>query len=148
MKNLLTAIIITPFLVAAVLGTNVSLVAYAQSSKNAPSAQNAENPENKVVCNDRRGVFVGTGGLFGTATCVGDQNTNPIFVFIKALANFMLGLLGLMLVAVIIYAGFRYIISGGSPDDIKAAKKQLQQAATGLVLLLIMAAFLNLIGVT
>jgi hypothetical protein len=75
--------------------------------------------------------------------CIGSKDQNPIFALIRIISQFMIGLFGLILVGVVVYSGFRYVISGGSPDDIKDAKNKLKGAVTGILLLVVMAALLN-----
>jgi len=50
--------------------------------------------------------------------------------------NFALGFLGLVALLIIIYAGFKWMTSGGSEDKIAAAKKILVAGVIGLIIIL------------
>jgi len=47
----------------------------------------------------------------------------------------LLGILGLLFVALVVYAGFLYLTSNGEEANVKKAKKMLTQAVIGLVLI-------------
>ncbi|NLZ74311.1 hypothetical protein GX917_00135 [Candidatus Falkowbacteria bacterium] len=50
--------------------------------------------------------------------------------------NILLGLLGIIAVLLIIYAGFKWLMSGGDEEKITGAKKILKNATIGLVIIL------------
>lgn len=70
--------------------------------------------------------------------CVGADGTNPIFALVSYAIQFLIGIFGLILVLMIVIAGLQYILSGTSPDAAKDAKDRLKNAATGLVLFVLM----------
>ncbi len=55
---------------------------------------------------------------------------------IKKIINLAMALAGLIALAFIIYGGYMYIMSAGSPDESKKAMQAITQAAIGLVLVL------------
>jgi hypothetical protein len=77
--------------------------------------------------------------------CLGSKDQNPIFALMSVILKFVTALFGLILVLMVVYSGIRYIISAGSPDEVKAAKEHLKGAATGLILFMIMYGLLSLI---
>lgn len=48
----------------------------------------------------------------------------------------VLGLLGIIAVAIVVFAGFRWMTSGGNEERIKSAQKTLTAAIIGLVIIL------------
>src|SRR5262249_13004315 len=50
--------------------------------------------------------------------------------------NIALGFIGIILVAIILYAGFLYMTSGGEADKVATAKKMIVSAIIGLVITL------------
>jgi hypothetical protein len=96
------------------------------------------------ACKDSGGVPVSS--AFGvTNNCVGSDDKNPIIALLSTLVRFATGLFGLILVAMVSYAGIRYTISAGSPDDVKEAKNHLKAAVTGLVVFALMSGILQFI---
>lgn len=47
----------------------------------------------------------------------------------------LLGLLGIVFVVLVVYAGFLYLTSAGAEDNVKKAKKLLTQAIIGLIII-------------
>lgn len=84
-------------------------------------------------------------GALGNGDCVGSKTDNPIFALIGQIVAFLTGLFGLILVAMVVYAGIQYITAQGSSDNVKAAKQRLEQAITGLVLFALMFALLQML---
>ena len=70
---------------------------------------------------------------FGKATNLGTQDVRYTVAMI---INASLGLLGIISVTIIVYAGFRWMTSGGNEEDIKSAQKTLLAAVMGLVIIL------------
>lgn len=50
--------------------------------------------------------------------------------------NFLIGLLGVLVLVMIIYSGFTFLISGGNPETVKKAKGILTGAIIGLIIAL------------
>lgn len=61
--------------------------------------------------------------------------TDPRFV-VARIINISLGLLGTIAVALIVYAGFRWMTSGGNDEQVKGAQKTLFAAVVGLIIIL------------
>lgn len=70
--------------------------------------------------------------------CVGGSgltNEDPRLV-VGRLIQVALGLIGIIVVVLIIWAGFRWMTSAGREDEISAAKKTLTAAVIGLLIIL------------
>ena len=78
-------------------------------------------------------VDLDVGIEYGTGTGLGTQD---IRVTIAKIIRAALGLLGILAVAIVVYAGFLWMTSGGVPEKIDTAKKTLLSAAIGLVIIL------------
>ena len=85
-----------------------------------------------VVLAQEFGVDVVGEGLGGT---LGEAGSDPREVAGKVI-NFALGFLGLIAVLIIIYAGFKWMTSGGSEEKIAVAKKTLITGLIGLIIIL------------
>ena len=95
-------------------------------------------------CREKGGVPVS--GVFGPDTnCIGSGSQNPIFAMISIFLQFAIAMFALSLVAILVFAGIRYIASGGNPDDVPEAKNLIKAVLTALVLFAIMFAVLRLI---
>lgn len=97
-------------------------------------------------CKDRGGVPVST--IWDSNSdpgdeCIGGSSQNPIFSFLSAGIRYFSLFFGLILILVVVIAGFQYIISAGDSDQIKGAKERLKAAVTGLVLYLLMFSILQ-----
>jgi len=66
---------------------------------------------------------------------IGLGSTNPLEVVIY-LIRLAIGFTGLLMVVIIIYAGFKWMLSGGNEEKIKDAKKTLGSAIIGLLIIL------------
>jgi heme/copper-type cytochrome/quinol oxidase subunit 2 len=53
---------------------------------------------------------------------------------VKNIINILSAVVGILAVIMIIYAGFRYVTSGGSDEGVKAAKNTILYAIVGLVI--------------
>lgn len=62
--------------------------------------------------------------------------TTPLPILIARIIRVFLGVLGLITVVLVIYAGYLYLTSHGEEDPIKKAKKILKNAAIGLAIIL------------
>lgn len=99
------------------------------------------------ACREKGGVP--TSGVLGAGRCVGGEQggsyQNPIFAMTSIIITIAISFMGLAMVGLLVFAGIRYITSGGSPDDVKAAKGMISSVLTALVLFAIMGAVLTLI---
>lgn len=74
-------------------------------------------------------------GLEEVGSTIALSNQGPIEIATKVI-NIFLGLLGIIAVSLIIYAGFLWMTAGGSEDKIAQAKKILKNSAIGLLIIL------------
>ena len=70
---------------------------------------------------------------YGAATGLGQ--TDPRYVAANII-NIALSLLGIIAVAIIVFAGFKWMTSMGNEDAVKSAKGMLMAAVIGLVIIL------------
>ena len=73
----------------------------------------------------------------GAAT--GNATPKPLEQIIGSIINTVLGFLGILLLCYLLYAGFLWMTSGGSEDNVKKAQTMIKNAIIGL--LIIVAAF-------
>lgn len=74
---------------------------------------------------------------FGLSTISGDQfglRSDSPAQFISSLVNWILGILGVVLVALIFYGGVLYMTAAGNEDRVKTGKRVLTFAIVGLVI--------------
>ena len=70
---------------------------------------------------------------YGAATGLGKADVR----FTTArIINAALGLLGIIAVVIILYAGFKWMTAGGNEENVKSAQKILMAAVIGLVIIL------------
>src|SRR3989344_4954423 len=76
--------------------------------------------------------------LFGTAPIdqTLDLGSEDIRVIIGRIIRAVLGLLGVIAVGLIVYAGFLYMTAGGNEDRVATAKKIMINAVIGLAIIL------------
>lgn len=76
-------------------------------------------------------------GGVGTAAGLGQQQTLP--VIIGRIINVALGFIGIVLLVLLLLAGFNWMTAGGDMDKVKKAQGQIKNAIIGLII--IVAAF-------
>lgn len=85
-------------------------------------------------------AFTASNDLFGGEEAAISTNIgltdSPIVVIIARLINILLGLLGIIALSLIVYAGFLWMTSAGDPQKIEKAKKMIAAAVIGLVIIL------------
>ena len=86
---------------------------------------------NAFLINDNPGPYVGL--EYGQATGLGDQDVR--FTTARMISA-VLGLLGIVTVVLIIYAGFKWMTAGGNDENVASAKKILIAAVIGLAIVL------------
>jgi heme/copper-type cytochrome/quinol oxidase subunit 2 len=69
-------------------------------------------------------------GLFGSS---GDTASDLLVYII----NLVLAIVGLIAVAFLVYGGFRYITSAGNDETAESAKKTIQNAIIGLIVVIL-----------
>jgi len=65
---------------------------------------------------------------------------------IEDIYNYAIGIVGLLSAMVIMYAGFKWLTAGGSPDKVNEAKAWIASSLTGLVLTIFAYSILNFIN--
>lgn len=74
------------------------------------------------------------------------RSPNDIWLVVAALFEIVLRLAGIAAVIYVIYGGFRYITSQGSPDSLNAAKTSIANAVIGLVMTIFAARLVGFIA--
>lgn len=63
------------------------------------------------------------------------DNTNPVARFIGSVANFVALIAGAVAVLMIIIAGYQFITSGGSAENVTKARSRITGALIGLIII-------------
>lgn len=94
----------------------------------------AGNPYQQAQTNvSAVGQQAGIGGQGELTTIIGN------------LINIILGFLGILLLIYFLYAGFLWMTSGGSDDNVKKAKTMMKNAVIGLIIIVIAYALSNFV---
>jgi len=80
------------------------------------------------------GFFVGTDA---EATTITVAKTTSLGANVTQLINYVLGFLGLVAVAMLIYAGVMMVTSAGNEEGVGKAKKLITYAVIGIVIILL-----------
>jgi len=64
---------------------------------------------------------------------------------LQTILNVVLAIMGAAAVLIIVLAGFRYIVSQGSPDQVKQAKNAIIYSLVGLVVIMFAFAIVNFV---
>ncbi len=94
------------------------------------------------TCGDTKVGTPGLGDLCNNAT-----GSNGLEKLINGFANWITGILGLIVVLLIIVSGIQMITSAGNAEAVKAARGRLTNAVIGLVTLIAMQLILRLLGI-
>jgi amino acid transporter len=87
----------------------------------------------------RNATCAGSNGLItanpGNGSCkkINDDGTTTANNIVSDVVNLLSAIVGVLAVIMIIYAGFRYVTSGGREDAVKGAKNTILYAIIGLV---------------
>ena len=76
----------------------------------------------------------------GVRAALGGQTPPPLFgdgAIFATVVDFMLFIVGAVAVVMLIYGGFRYVISGGNATSVTAAKNTILYAIVGVVIALL-----------
>ncbi|MFZ2189300.1 MAG: pilin [Candidatus Magasanikiibacteriota bacterium] len=73
------------------------------------------------------------GLTYGEQTGLKDYDPRLV---VARIINAILGILGILSVCIVIYAGFKWMMSGGNEEEITSARKMLFAAVAGLVIIL------------
>lgn len=129
MTNRLKMLIITLMAVAMPLGVVTGVTTVGVSTVSAQDVKIADN-----LCSGAELKYQST----GSTTCANDPtNTNRVNSLVTTIINIFSWVIGVVAVIMIIYAGFKYIISGGESGGVKAAKDTILYAIIGLVVVLL-----------
>jgi len=80
---------------------------------------------------------IGEGGLDAVGTEAYGESGAPkdIQAIIATVIKVVLGLLGIIFVVLLIFAGIKYMTSGGDQEKVKAAVNQIKNAVIGLIII-------------
>jgi lysylphosphatidylglycerol synthetase-like protein (DUF2156 family) len=96
------------------------------------SAQNVNTTDiQNNLCQGSNGNLSANGNVNGEC---GDSATNTADNLVRIIINIISVVVGIVAVIMIIYAGFRYVTSGGRDDAVKGAKNTILYAIIGLVI--------------
>jgi len=88
------------------------------------------------VCGTDLGACIPAGQTDVEITIGGKVKFNELGDYVKTIYIWLLGVGGIVAVVIIIFGGFLYMTSGGSPDRVKEAKGRISSALMGLFLLI------------
>jgi hypothetical protein len=77
---------------------------------------------------------------------LGNGKTSDILLVLLAVVDDLLRIAGLVAIGFVIYAGIKYVMSQGSPDETSKAQSTLMNALIGLAVALIAIALVSFIG--
>ena len=100
----------------------------------APAVYAATNPYGGVPC----------GEAAGSAIC-SHTGGNPIDTVLHNITNIVAVIAGVAAVIVIIMAGIRFMSAGGNAEEVAKARRAIILAATGLIIIVLARAIINLI---
>ncbi len=93
----------------------------------------------------------GSGGIgvgnYGWDKICDYSQKNVVMGLVVGISNWIVGLVGLVIVLMIVVGGVQMIASAGSPDAVKAAKSKITNAIMSLVVLISMRAILALVSI-
>ncbi len=113
------------------LPVTAPLTVFAATSTPCPGGASVQN--NSIASNINSGINAATGQTAGTG-CNLNQGIGKIASTVINLFSLVVGVVS---VVFIIYAGFRYVTSGGSSENVSGAKNTLIYAIVGLVIVAI-----------
>lgn len=97
----------------------------------------------KVKCPD--GTDAGANGLASCNKLSNTANTNDLMGQANAIINVVIGVIGFVAVAFIIFGGFQYTTSAGDPGKVKKAKDTILYGIIGLIVAMLAYAIVNFI---
>ena len=97
-----------------------------------------------ISLNGSSGGILNTKDSKGKAIqCVSNKGDGAIIAYVKALLQYLSGLVGLVIILMIIVSGIQYLTAYGNPKSITAAKNRLTNAIIGLFLFIFAFALLS-----
>ena len=97
----------------------------------------------KVKCPD--GTDAGANGLASCTKLNNTANTNDLMGQANTIINVVIGVIGFVAVAFIIFGGFQYITSAGDPGKVKKAKDTILYGIIGLIISMLAYAIVNFV---
>ena len=97
----------------------------------------------KVKCPD--GTDAGANGLASCTKLNNTANTNDLMGQANNIINVVIGVIGFVAVAFIIFGGFQYTTSAGDPGKVKKAKDTILYGIIGLVVAMLAYAIVNFV---
>lgn len=97
----------------------------------------------KVKCPD--GTDAGANGLASCTKLNNTANTNDLMGQANIIINVVIGVIGFVAVAFIIFGGFQYTTSAGDPGKVKKAKDTILYGIIGLVVAMLAYAIVNFV---
>ncbi|MEK7557695.1 MAG: hypothetical protein AAB530_00605 [Patescibacteria group bacterium] len=90
---------------------------------------------------------VSDGGLDQVGTVYGQDKSQPskAIIVVASTVNIVLGLLGIIFLILILYAGFNWMTAGGEEEKVTKAKETITRAVIGLIIILASLAISNLV---
>ena len=79
--------------------------------------------------------FLQSGYLKTAGDSAGVPTTGSLPQIVGSVINILLGLLGILLFGYLLYAGFLWMTSGGSEDNVKKAQTMIKNAVIGLLII-------------
>lgn len=92
-------------------------------------------------------VFAQTDAIGGAVNNIrpADVGDTSLESYIQTIINVLLGLIGVVAVIMLIYGGFRYVLSGGNEKSTSAAKDTILFAIIGIVVAVLAFAIVNFV---
>jgi len=139
---------ISKLLIVAILALNISLMAGASLTASAGFCSDLEGEfAGFLDCDDQFTSFTDFEGGLNTPDSEGFDSSltqaKDARTFIKNIANFALGFLGIIAMMVIIYSGYMYVIAAGDEDKMNKGKSGITSAVIGIVIILSSFAIVN-----
>ena len=97
----------------------------------------------KVKCPD--GTDAGANGLASCTKLNNTANTNDLMGQANTIINVVIGVIGFVAVAFIIFGGYQYTTSAGDPGKVKKAKDTILYGIIGLVVAMLAYAIVNFV---
>ena len=123
--------------IATTIAITTALVISGVGLFNVPAYAATDNPKSEVCAGVNAALKDGCN----------DQNTNTstVWGWAKTVVNWLLIIAGIVAVGFIIFAGIRYVTSGGDAEKVKKAKSTLLYAIIGLIIAALALVIVNLV---
>ena len=147
-------LVVLTFVLAFGLINNVSAANNANTGNNANAGSNANTGNNANAGSNAKKVMCPKGSLRENAEVdfISECNlaedhagSTDLMKTLNTIISVVVGVLGLLAVAIIIYGGFMYTTSAGDASKIKKAKDTIMYGVVGLVVALLAFAIVNFV---